>query len=787
MLNLAGIHSLHAQYSISNLWKISTADNRPYVTTNATERGIAYNPSNNHVYLVSRAGGSLRVAILDGDTGSEIGFLGTAGVSGGTFNLSTIAVAEDGAIYAANLVTSGNGFKVYRWSDEAALPIAVFTGNLAGTLTGRWGDNLDLRGGGTNTEILVASGDLTLAAILKPTDETMTQFAGVGITVSSLAAGDMQKGVAFGTNNTFYARKTGLATLRHIQYDLGSGLGTIIANYSIAAGVAGVSFDTNTLLVAGVQTANATTGHQLNVYDASISGTLPTIGTIAFPTPGFPNPNVVGAVDMAGGRIYAVDTQNGAVAAQIVTSSTPVAPTIANQPTSQTVVQGGYTSLSGAATGSRPIDYHWEFNGSPISGATNTTLLLTNITLARAGNYRLVAVNAAGSATSSVAVLTVTPAVLSGSLTPLWKKVPGDLPFLNDTDGAHRSMAYNSLSGHLLVVSRTGSNAVHIIDPSNGSYLGTLNNGSGIISGGLNGILLNMISVTPDGFIYAGNVSSNGMTQEFRLYRWTDEDPLTTPTVAWRGDPGTNEIAGTSVPNRWGDTMAARFDAFGQPQILLGSRSGTAVSVIMPVAGSETSPPYAFDVGGATAGNFGLGIAWGADDTFWGKANGQTLRHVALISNTLVGQILHTFNDFPGIGPIGVDVNENLLAGLAVETPDNVRLLDISKQEQGLLSYLDTDFFATDNANANGTGALVFVGDRLYALDSNNGLVAFRIAPRLHYSLSGNRITFSWSGSYVLQSRVSLTTGSWGDVSSTSGYSVTISGLAARAFYRLRE
>src|SRR5258705_4902429 len=209
VLNLAATHSLHAQYSLSNLWKISTGDNRPYVTTNATERGIAYNPANNHVYLVSRAGGSLRVAILDGDTGSEIGFLGTAGVSGGVYNLSTIAVAEDGAIYGANLVTSGNGFKVYRWTDEAALPIAVFTGNPAGTLTGRWGDNLDLRGGGTNTEILVASGDLTLAAILKPTDDTMTQFASVGITVSSLAAGDMQKGVGFDTNKTCYARRTG--------------------------------------------------------------------------------------------------------------------------------------------------------------------------------------------------------------------------------------------------------------------------------------------------------------------------------------------------------------------------------------------------------------------------------------------------------------------------------------------------------------------------------------------------------------------------------------------------
>src|SRR6059036_3390439 len=101
-LALAAMESLHAQYSLSNLWKISTADNRPYVTTNLTERGIAYNPLNNHVYLVSRASG-LRVVILDGDTGGELGFINVLGISGGTFNLSMIAVAEDGAIYGGNL------------------------------------------------------------------------------------------------------------------------------------------------------------------------------------------------------------------------------------------------------------------------------------------------------------------------------------------------------------------------------------------------------------------------------------------------------------------------------------------------------------------------------------------------------------------------------------------------------------------------------------------------------------------------------------------------------------
>ena len=43
--------------TISNLWSISTAAGRTYVTTNTTERGIAHNPATGHVLLVSRAGG----------------------------------------------------------------------------------------------------------------------------------------------------------------------------------------------------------------------------------------------------------------------------------------------------------------------------------------------------------------------------------------------------------------------------------------------------------------------------------------------------------------------------------------------------------------------------------------------------------------------------------------------------------------------------------------------------------------------------------------------------------
>ena len=114
--------------TISNLFSISTTNGRPYLTNAAansySERGVAYNPLNNHAYIVSRASGVLRVAILDGDTGAEIGFLNVTGITGGTFALSTISVAADGAIYAANLTTGSatSPYKIYRWADESSAP-----------------------------------------------------------------------------------------------------------------------------------------------------------------------------------------------------------------------------------------------------------------------------------------------------------------------------------------------------------------------------------------------------------------------------------------------------------------------------------------------------------------------------------------------------------------------------------------------------------------------------------------------------------------------------------------
>jgi probable HAF family extracellular repeat protein len=96
-----------------------------------------------------------------------------------------------------------------------------------------------------------------------------------------------------------------------------------------------------------------------------------------------------------------------------VTSSNAVlalltAPTITAQPTNQTIVQGSNVTFSVTATGTAPLNYQWRFNTTNLLfGATNASLLLTNVQTTNAGNYSVVVTNVAGSVTSSNAVLTV--------------------------------------------------------------------------------------------------------------------------------------------------------------------------------------------------------------------------------------------------------------------------------------------------------------------------------------------------------------------------------------------
>src|SRR6185295_16782079 len=99
----------------------------------------------------------------------------------------------------------------------------------------------------------------------------------------------------------------------------------------------------------------------------------------------------------------------------------------------------------------------------------------------------------------------------------------------------------------------------------------------------------------------------------------------------------------------------------------------------------------------------------------------------------------------------------------------------------------------TDNANTLFRGALDFGDEKLFALDTNNGLSAFAL-PFLRINRVGANVVISWQSTltgFNLEKASSLTSGSWtsvgGAVLSGGRYTVTLPASSAAEFFRLRK
>jgi len=107
-------------------------------------------------------------------------------------------------------------------------------------------------------------------------------------------------------------------------------------------------------------------------------------------------------------------TSNQAI---LTVNSAPVAPTITTQPANQTVAAGQTATFSVVATGTAPLTYQWQKNGSAISGATATSYTTPVTTTADSGElFRVVVTNSAGNVTSNSATLTVNPGTSNSSV-----------------------------------------------------------------------------------------------------------------------------------------------------------------------------------------------------------------------------------------------------------------------------------------------------------------------------------------------------------------------------------
>ncbi len=122
---------------------------------------------------------------------------------------------------------------------------------------------------------------------------------------------------------------------------------------------------------------------------------------------------------LANAAVYSVvvsNAYNSLTSAYAVLQVIYAPPSITSQPASQTRVAGTTATFSVTATGDQPLSYQWLFNGTNLTdggnlfGSATSTLTITNVNLASAGNYSVVVSNALFIVPSANATLTVIPA-----------------------------------------------------------------------------------------------------------------------------------------------------------------------------------------------------------------------------------------------------------------------------------------------------------------------------------------------------------------------------------------
>jgi hypothetical protein len=813
------------------------------------ERCVAYNALSNQLLVArGRVPGSFadtRIFVIDADRGTN-GALYTLNTNGltpaQTICLVGLAVADDGAVYAATVSTSDSSFKIYRWAntDPTTVPITIWGTNSTATniypsypynpiadLTGsqifRFGDTLAARGSGINTELILDSGNSAkFVSILAPLDPGMTNWNEAGYLLQNIQGSygseaygtGIGRGLQFGSGHTFYQKRYLAAgsPLARMTYSGGGGIAPLdVANVSPDLFTnAAVAVNPVLGLAAGLNilagTTTGATGSRLELYDVTDPSQAVILGAQNMPmgtaaatnnTPGtthFQNGNAIGQVIFAVNQttgtnyIFAIEGNNG-VAAFVLSGGTIPPPKIIAQPKNLRTLQGSSGTLGVALDQPATILWYKGTNSPVFTGTSGNNYTINNATQGDAGDYFVIATNANGSVTSSVAHVTIALADDNYTLAKVWSAAPGVLPYVSSTGGANtpgeRAFAYNALSNQLIVVhcpAPTANNIVlYVVDALTGANLYTMNTNGLVHEGasevsGSNPIDLVGAAASDDGSIYICNQSPNASggasldpSKMFRLYRWSNSAPSTLPITVFFGDPSGQ---GAGNPLRWGDVLTCRGSGTNT-EIFLNSFDGSYGAVLKPTDANLTNfVSYFFsDVGGG--GSIGRSVQFGPGSTVYEKRKGTALVNSSYDTNAQAATFIQAVDSSSTLGGVALDAAHKLAIGVdfvgSASAPDAVAVYDISDVNSPML-IKDYNFPSNQVANANVICETIISGNRVWSLDANNGLMFLNIIPpvnsmKLNIVNSGNHVNLSWGNAQaILQSSPALDVQNWTDL-----------------------
>ncbi|MGZ4974851.1 MAG: hypothetical protein ACXWDN_19000, partial [Limisphaerales bacterium] len=519
--------------------------------------------------------------------------------------------------------------------------------------------------------------------------------------------------------------------------------------------------------------------------------------------------------------LFVINGNNGVNAYSLDGGSIP-APKVLIQPHNVRLLTGSSNSLS--ITLDQPSNIAWyKGTNSPVNtGVTGSTYAIPNAQPTDGGDYFVIAFNGNGSVTSQVAHVTVADASQFPTLAQVWGAGAGNssYPYVTSTGGANtpgeRSFAYNPVANQLVVVRcppASTSYTLSVVDANTGNFVYTMNT-TGIIHeggsevSGANPIDLVGAACGDDGALYISSESPNASggangdtTKMMHIFRWADTGASTAPALVYEGDPS-GQPAGINL--RWGDVLAARGSGTNT-ELLMNSFEGTFAGVLHPTDSTMATFTNLFFSDVAGGGSIGRSVQFGPGNSVFEKRRGNSLIYSTYTLSNQTAQLIFNGPSSATLGGLAVDLAHNLAAGVdfigaANARPDAVSLYDVADPTSPLLLG-QYNFPSNQIANANSICQTLIVSNRVFALDGNNGMVAFNILPpasanppALTISLSGQNVIVSWpqQGSFTLQGVGSLTTPiNWTDLSTgtpaNGQYVVTNSIVVPATFYRLRQ
>ena len=173
--------------------------------------------------------------------------------------------------------------------------------------------------------------------------------------------------------------------------------------------------------------------------------------------------NFVGSIDQV--AVFTQTLSSSQIAALFAAGLgiSEVPPAISQTPAAKTVYAGRTVHFSAGVSGSPTPTLQWQVqlagssgftdltNSATVSGATNAVLVLSNLSLTNAGDYRVVVSNPAGTATSAVATLTVLAApTLTGYANAVYTNGPAVYWRLNESASQTNAVdLHGRYDGHL--------------------------------------------------------------------------------------------------------------------------------------------------------------------------------------------------------------------------------------------------------------------------------------------------------------------------------------------------